>query len=712
MKNKLRLARCTSVVGALAVNGLCGFVVSAAHANAASYDIEEIVVTASRRAENALSQPYMINVRDMQELQVERQVRTVPDALRDLPGVMIQKTAHGQGSPFIRGFTGLRTLFLIDGIRLNNSTFREGPNQYWNTVDPLSAHRLELVKGPTSVLYGSDAIGGTVNAISRSYRDGRWNEGMHWRMYARAASAENSWVLRPEVGYAGDRFDVMAAVSVKDFGDLEGGKELGTQPMTGYDERDYEFKLHFDISENQQLRLAVQSVNQDDAWRVHKTVFGTSWEGTTTGDELRRSLSQDRTLSYLQYHATDLTGWMEELIVSLSYHDQSEERNRLRANLRTDIQGTSIGTTGLFAQMTVPSRVGALTMGAEFYHDDVDSYRRDYNADGSLRSISIQGPVADDATYLTAAAFVQDQFEFGARTDVTLGLRFTETEADARVVQDPDTGLPIQIKDDWSATTLSARFNHRLDTAGQSTLFGGVSQGFRAPNLSDLTRFDTARSNEFEIPVSSLESEEFLTYEFGLKHDGDRWSTQIAAYYTDIKDMVIRTPTGRDVGGLVEITKRNSGDGFVRGAEFQTRYLISAEWSVFGNLTWMDGEVDTYPTSSPERVREPIDRLMPLTALAGLRWNPETARWWVEAQVAWSDKQDRLSTRDAGDTDRIPPGGTPAFAVFGLRSGWQVSEALSLSAAVENVFDEDYRIHGSGVNEPGRNLVLTLLWTP
>jgi len=84
-----------------------------------------------------------------------------------VPGVMVQKTGHGQGSPYIRGFTGFRTLLMIDGIRLNNAVFRDGPNQYWNTVDPFSIERLEVVKGPSSVLYGSDAIGGTVNVITR-----------------------------------------------------------------------------------------------------------------------------------------------------------------------------------------------------------------------------------------------------------------------------------------------------------------------------------------------------------------------------------------------------------------------------------------------------------------------------------------------------------------------------------------------------------------
>lgn len=109
-----------------------------------------------------------------------------------------------QGSPYLRGFTGFRTLMLIDGIRLNNSTFRDGPNQYWNTVDSLALERLELVCGPSSVLYSSDAIGGTVNALSLGRQE--YPGGFDWdaRTFYRFASAEDSHA-QPKCGPVGFR---------------------------------------------------------------------------------------------------------------------------------------------------------------------------------------------------------------------------------------------------------------------------------------------------------------------------------------------------------------------------------------------------------------------------------------------------------------------------------------------------------------------------
>jgi hemoglobin/transferrin/lactoferrin receptor protein len=159
--------------------------------------LPEVVVTATRSEEEAFSLPYSTSVVGGADLE-RRMPRTTPEALRELPSVMLQKTSHGQGSPYLRGFTGFRTLMLIDGIRLNNSTFRDGPNQYWSTVDNYALDRLEVVRGPSSVLYGSDAIGGTVNAIPLSR--GAYTNGFDWdaRLLYRFASAEDSHIGRAE----------------------------------------------------------------------------------------------------------------------------------------------------------------------------------------------------------------------------------------------------------------------------------------------------------------------------------------------------------------------------------------------------------------------------------------------------------------------------------------------------------------------------------
>ncbi|MDP7654995.1 MAG: Plug domain-containing protein, partial [Roseibacillus sp.] len=127
--------------------------------------LPETVVTASRTDEDSLQSMSSIGVVTAEQFQ-QQGYRTIPEALTNTPGVMVQKTTHGHGSPFIRGFTGRQNLLLVDGIRINNSTYRSGPVQYWNTVDGFSMDRLELVRSQGSVQYGSDALGGTMNILS------------------------------------------------------------------------------------------------------------------------------------------------------------------------------------------------------------------------------------------------------------------------------------------------------------------------------------------------------------------------------------------------------------------------------------------------------------------------------------------------------------------------------------------------------------------
>jgi len=674
-----------------------------------TFALGDIIVTATRRDSTLFDVPYSADAYNADYILFRKMPRTVPEILAEDPSVMVQKTGHGQGSPYIRGFTGFRTLFLIDGIRLNNSTFRDGPNQYWNTVDGLTIDRLEVVRGPSSVLYGSDAVGGTVNAITRGREE--FPEGFNWsrRLYTRVSSAEDSVIGRMEVsGNVDEHLGLMLGTTLKDFGDLEGGKSVGTYDKTGYDERDCDIKLQYRFDENHRLVFAHQRVRLDDAWRIHKTIYGIGWHGTTVGSELERSLDQERDLTYLQYIAEDLDGPVQSIKLSLSYQVQAEERYRLRTRDRIDRQGVTCRTLGLGAQFTSDTPIGLLTYGAEYYRDNVDSWKHTYNLDGSVASTAIQGPVADDATYDLLGVYIQDEFAITDRLDAILGVRYTYAKADADKVQDPATGNRMDLEDSWGNLSGSARLIYHLSE--HWNLFGGVSQGFRAPNLSDLTRLDSARTGEIETPSPGLDPEKFIAGELGIKVHHPRWGAQIAYFYTDIRDMIVRYPTGAVIDDDNEVQKANVGDGYIHGIEARADHKLAHTVTVFAAMAWVWGEVDTYPTADQVEAREPIDRLPPITGLVGARWQHPSRRVWVEGVVRIANDQDHLSTRDKADTQRIPPSGTPGYGVCDLRAGVRVTDDLTLTAACENILDKDYRIHGSGLNEPGRNFILSADW--
>lgn len=659
--------------------------------------LDTIVITATRSPTAAFDSPYTTEVISSEQVS-EGMYRTTPEALRGIPGVMVQKTSHGHGSPFIRGFTGFRNLVLIDGVRLNNSVFRDGPNQYWNTVDPLSISRLEVVKGPSSVLYGSDAIGGTVNAITKrptSYGEGLESGG---RLYYRVSSAERSHTGRGELSATVDGdFGLFIGGTGKHFGDLQGGHNIRRQSNTGYDEYDTDFKAEYYLNPDTKIVATHQRVRQNNVPRTHKTVSAKSFDGTTIGNELKRDLDQERELTYVQLHAENLGSFIDTAKLSVSHQRQSETRDRVKNNGDRDLQGFEVDTLGFWAQLESPSPIGHLVYGVEYYHDNVNSVSS---------TNAIQGPVADDASYDLVGVFIQDTLDLSDSIDLILGGRFNYARADADSVRDPNSGTQITLTDDWSSFVGSVRVVSHLDDEDHWNLYGGVSQGFRSPNLSDLTRFDTARSNEIETPAPGLDSESYISFEVGLKANYDGFTMQAAYFYTDIEDMIVRTPTGNIISGDSEVTKRNAGDGFVQGIELGASYRFHPQWTVFTAVTWMEGEVDTFPTSAPVVSREPLDRLMPLTGLVGLRWEDPSGKFWLEGLLTIADNQDKLSTRDAADTQRIPPGGTPGYEVLSVRGGWRLHDNVNLTLVLENITNEDYRVHGSGQNEPGRNFVI------
>ena len=673
--------------------------------------LPEVVVTALR-SETALAEvPGTVHVVDRETMQ-PASPRTTPDALRGLPSVMVQKTGYGQGSPYLRGFTGFRTLMMVEGVRLNNSTFRDGPNQYWNTVDPWSVARYEAVMGPASVLYGSDAVGGAVNALTLAPPEWAGEPVYERTLSVRGATADESVQARAGIrARATERLGFAAGFTWKEFGDVRGGDEVGRQRHTGYDEMDWDLRADYDLTGDDVLTLAHQQVAQDDAWRTHSTFYGIDWEGLKRGDDQIRSYDQDRALTYLRLAGTDHPGLISAYALTLSRQAQEEDLHRLRADSRRDETGVDVTTWGVSLALESETAVGHWVYGIDYSRDEVDSYGRHFKADGSPGKTDAQGPVADDAAYDLLGVFVQDTLSLaGGAVELTPGVRYTRARLEADRVLDPVRGEVMSREDDWDSVVGSLRALVPLGVERQHAVFAGVSQGFRAPNLSDLTRLDAARSTEIETPVDDLDPERFVSAEVGARCQGERVSAEIAAYYTWIEDLIVRAPTGEIIDGLDEVTKKNAGNGYVAGVELTLGYQLAEDWQVRLMGSWMEGEVDAYPTSDPVAVRDDLSRLMPLTGQAALRWQPAGESFWLESVLDAAEKADRLSADDERDTQRIPPGGTPGYAVLTLRGGVTLLESLQLSLALENVADEDYRIHGSGVNEPGRNLVLQADW--
>jgi hemoglobin/transferrin/lactoferrin receptor protein len=672
---------------------------------------KEVVVTATRLESAVQDVPYTAHSLAAATQFENKLLRTVPDSLRELPGVMIQKTSNAQGSPYLRGFTGYRTLALIDGVRFNNSIFREGPNQYWNTVDSLSLAGMELVMGQGSVLYGSDAIGGTLNLLTQSSNYQSENAGeffIHGGTSQRFSSAERSWTGRVHTEFGvGDEWGLHLGATMRDFGNVR-SPGVGRQPFTGYEEWAYDARLDISLDANWELTVAHQALTQEDAWRTHSTIYGVSFAGTEVGTDKRRVFDQERSLSYLKLRGEELKGPIQAATLTLSYQTGFELQDRVKKDNKGELSSHDIDTWGVDLQLESATPIGALTYGVDFYHDSVDTERTDFKPNGAVDKVRIQGPVADDSSYDLLGLFLQDDITLTDRVHLFLGGRYSRAEASLGRYEDPITGGAKSFSQSWDNASFSARVVADLDEQKQYKLFGGWSQAFRAPNLSDLSRLDIARGGEREIPVTDLDAETFQQFEVGVKASTGSFTGSLSYFYTDIKDLIVRKPTGRVVDEEVLVSKANAGSGYAQGVELGLNWEINDQWTLFGNMTYINTETDSFPDSSSRSVREPLPRTMPLTGTAGVRWTAPSKKVWLEFVGIATDRADRLNSSDKNDGQRVPPDGTPGYTLLTLRSGWQISEQVQLLGSVDNLLNQSYRVHGSGSNEPGLGATLAV----
>ena len=664
--------------------------------------LDPLVVTATRSSMRADEVPYSVSVLDAEDLENNSR-RTLPDELKYVPGVLVQKTAHGHGSPFIRGFTGRQNLLMIDGVRINNSTYRSGPVQYWNTVDALSIGRLELIRSQGSVLYGSDAIGGTVNTFTKfsdynARPDGQaYHNGSLFYEYRTNGEGSHTGRLEAEGGVGG-KFGFWLGLSGKDFGDIK-DSAVGLMKNTGYTEQDVDFRFDMKLTERVDLTVAYQYVNQDNVWRWHRTQFNPGWThddhvvagNGTPGfpNYLTEIYDQERSLAYIKLTGEnpEESAFIRRWHTTLSWQKTQDSTDNLRRVVPTLDYRTGkidLNTFGLDVGFESEIGSGTLVYGFDYYHDEVDS---EAFRNGAPRPDA--RPVADGSTYQLLGVY--SQYEWRPTDPLTIigGLRYTYAQAEWDAYRPPGAPADLSGEGDWD--DFSASLRALWDVDENWAIFGGVSQAFRAPNLDDLTGSTVSAIGLNSRGSPDLDPEKYVTAELGTRFSNETFSGSLAAFYTWSRDAIIGQVVGPDTFAT------NGGEGYVYGFEAEGLWKINRCWALTGMMGWNEGKVE-----SPTAGEKWISRQLPFTGSLALRWTHPNERVWVEGRLYGAVTEDRVDSADqANDNSRIPTNGTPGYLVASLRAGWQATDNLQLTAALENIADDDYRNHGSGQNEPG-----------
>ncbi len=677
------------------------------------FEAHEIQVTANRHETLVENVPLHVTTLSRRKIR-ELNAGQTPELLREQPGVLIQKTNQGGGSPVIRGLKANKVLLLVDGIRMNNATYRGGNLQYLNTVSPSVLERIEVVRGPVSALYGSDAFGGTINILTR--RPGTHNgEGLRWsgRAAARISTADATKTGSFSLQTAARGWGVFADFSWRRYGDLRRGTRGGDELMR---------RLHNDSRISRSLP-ELQSPNGYSAWSAYghallkpsqQSTLSLVWQIDRQNDvprydvfetgkyEVWKYAPQERDLVYLRFEHSGTTAFYDAMTATLSLHRQFERRIKRRVN-RSSETSDEFGTLtpGIQLQLNKIWRgKHFLTYGAELWLDRVSaaSTRRDLET-GSLSDRAPLFP--DGSSYNSFGLYAQGEFVLTPRWSLTLGSRYNSFDLRAPFPQEHSRFGTVTL----SPSALTGSLSSLFSVNENFKLVGSVAQGFRAPNLNDAVKLGPGKGDSFyDVPNPDLEPESILSIEGGFKFVHERARLTAIGFYSRLSDLLLRAPAQyRGLPYLVEggdtlavFHTTNLGRGSIAGFELGGEYNPGDGVVLFGNLSFARGE--------NLLTNEPLPAIPPLSGVVGLRWR--TTRMRSELSSRFSAAQTRLAPEDKLDL-RIPEGGTPGWFTLNFRTEVLLSDNTVLRLAMLNILDQNYREYLSGFNAPGRNYVLS-----
>jgi hemoglobin/transferrin/lactoferrin receptor protein len=619
---------------------------------------------------------------------------TIADLLRGQVGAHVQQTTPGQGNVLVRGLKGSEVLHLVDGMRLNNAFFRNAPNQYLGLVDAHHVEAIELVRGPLSTLYGGDAMGGVLKIHTPEPRF----SGEHWQSRGQLrtvlSSADRGQVVHARQAIGREGIGLSASLTRQDYGErrVGGGQRL---PHTAFEAEAASLRLALAPSPVSRWLLGVDLSRQPQTPRHDALVPGFG-QSQPESELFLFEPNQRRALHLRQRWLAASLLW-DSLEWQLARQVIDDDRRSRDFGSTVETRERNRSTQDSFNLQLNRSfdRGDELILGVEWLHDAVDSarQRRDSAADAPPRPVASRYP--DGSSMESRAVHAQHGWPLTAATRLTTGLRYS----DYRVVL-PAAGPAPGVMLDFDDLTGSLGLVHKLDDG--VSLVSNLGRGFRPPNVFDLGTLGPRPGNRFNLPNPALKPESLVGFDVGLRLDADRWQAEAFLFRSHYRDKITAVFTGEfDDAGRQLVQSRNATRLILQGVEAGLRWR-AARWSFGATLTYTHGDEQL------DGEAQPADRIGPLSGRLELDW---AVRPGLDTGLAlrYAARQDRLSLRDRADP-RIDPDGTPGHAVFDASLALALSDAIDLRLRLDNLGDRRHRSHGSGLDEPGRNLGLGIEW--
>lgn len=653
----------------------------------AAAELATVQVTATLQAEDAgqIAAPVTIIGAD----KLQQNALTPIEALRGQPGAFVQQTTPGQSAVFVRSAKGSEVLHLVDGFRLNSAIFRNAPNQYFSLVDGHNLDRIELLRGSSAGLYGSDAMGGVVHMISRNPLDLAQNSSES-SVRIRADSGEDMMLGHISSAWRGDQFAAQIAVTSVD----TDGRRIGggdQRPQSDFTSLAASARIGMDAADAGRFGLNLQTVRQPNTPRHDELVPG--FGQTNAASAVALLEPQERQFAQFTHSADvdvlgfDRLNWQlgSQFIIddrrtrARGSSSEARERNRDRLN------GASLTLS------RTHDETHGFSVGAEYYDDKVNSSRTNTNINTGVQVVAAPR-FPDGASERSVALYAIDDWKINERWDLVLSGRYSDFK-----VELPQSGTTPQVV--VAPNAFSGHVGASFALTENTRLVGNIGRGFRAPNVFDLGVFGDRPGNRFSIPNPDLDAERILGSDIGIKHNSGDFGVEAYVYESRFTDKIVSALTGAvTAGGRLIVQNRNAARAKSHGLELGTHWNASDTITARASINYTRGN------ETLDGVTSDGDRIPPLTFDVLVDWQLGDALLLSFGGMS-AGRQDRLSERDLTDP-RIDPTGTAGWTRWDIAARYAVTPNFDLLGRIDNIADHNYREHGSGINATGRNFTL------
>ncbi len=699
--------------------------------------LDQIVVSASRWNQSSSDIPSKVTMISTRDIELQNP-QTSADLLGSSGEVFIQKSQQGGGSPMIRGFATNRLLYAIDGVRMNTAIFRSGNIQNVINLDPFATERVEVLFGPGSVIYGSDAIGGVMSFQTLTPQLSLTDEPLiSGKAIMRTSSVNHEATGHFDINAGWKKWALVSSISSFDYDDLRMGSNgpdeylklfyveridsidvvvTNDDPLvqrpSGYSQINFMQKVRFSPSESWDFQYALHYSTTSTYSRYDRHILyrnGLPRYGEWNYGPQAWMMNQIT----VQHHGYNKL--YDEMVFRAA--NQHFKESRIDRNINNDdrhIRIEEVDALSLNLDFSKSfGKSGLLFYGVEGIWDDVTSIGKDEDIS---TGIIVDGPARyPQATWNSLGVYANFQKRFSKRLVLQTGVRYStfgqEAEFDTTFYPFPYTTTSLHNGALTGSIGLtfspSERWAFRLNT----------STGFRSPNVDDSGKMFDSEPGSVIVPNPDLDAEYAFNVEAGVAGMlTDYIKFDLTGYYTKLNDAMVRrdyTLNGMDSiiydGELSQIQAiQNAAVATVYGVQAGVDIELPSGFGFSADVNYQKGEEELDDNSvSPSR------HAAPLFGMARITYRHEALSLMLYAAFSDGKDFDELPDEEQAKTEiyAIDDDGnpySPSWATLNFKANYQLNESFTIGAGLENITDVRYRPYSSGITAPGRNFILSL----